>query len=122
MDSDMTRSSRLRFGLIGCGGVGPTHAGALLRIEEAEVVATASVKWWRQQHYYDVANWRGTRAGDGGGSLMNQGVHTVDVLQWLTGGIESVFGHTQTAAHNIETEDIAVAALKFNCGAVRTLT
>ena len=230
---------KLRFGLIGCGGVGPTHAGALLRIEEAELVATAdvikeraqdlagklsltkaydsdealladpdidvvcictpsgmhadhavramhagkhvvvekpmeitleacdrmidaanetgkkltvisqhrfdpatiqvkeaidsgklgkiilataSVKWWRKQHYYDVANWRGTWAGDGGGSLMNQGVHTVDVLQWITGGIESVFGHTRTAAHTIETEDIAVAALKFNCGAIGTLT
>jgi predicted dehydrogenase len=86
------------------------------------VLATASVKWWRKQHYYDAANWRGTWAGDGGGSLMNQGVHTVDVLQWLTGGIESVFGHTMTAAHTIETEDIAVAALKFNCGAVGTLT
>jgi predicted dehydrogenase len=86
------------------------------------ILATASVKWWRKQHYYDVANWRGTWAGDGGGSLMNQGVHTVDILQWLTGGIESVFGHTMTAAHTIETEDIAVAALKFNCGAVGTLT
>jgi predicted dehydrogenase len=86
------------------------------------ILATASVKWWRKQHYYDVAPWRGTWAGDGGGSLMNQGVHTVDVLQWITGGIESVFGHTKTAAHTIETEDIAVAALKFNCGAVGTLT
>ncbi len=235
----MANTSKLRFGIMGCGGVGPTHAGALLRIEEAQIVATAdvipqragdlaaklnltkiydsdqamladpeidvvcictpsgmhadhsvramragkhvvvekpmeialdacdrmiaaaretgkkltvisqhrfdpatilvkeavdsgklgkiilataSVKWWRKQHYYDVANWRGTWAGDGGGSLMNQGVHTVDILQWLTGGIESVFGHTMTAAHTIETEDIAVAALKFNCGAVGTLT
>jgi UDP-N-acetyl-2-amino-2-deoxyglucuronate dehydrogenase len=235
----MNSTSKLRFGIIGCGGVGPTHAGALLRIEDAELVATAdvipqrakdlaaklnlskvydsdealladrdidvvcictpsgmhadhtaramragkhvvvekpmeisldacdrmiavsretgkklsvisqhrfdpatiqvkqaidsgklgkiilataSVKWWRKQHYYDVANWRGTWAGDGGGSLMNQGVHTVDILQWLTGGIESVFGHIMTAAHTIETEDIAVAALKFNCGAVGTLT
>ena len=80
------------------------------------VLADASVKWWRKQHYYDVANWRGTWAMDGGGSLMNQGVHTVDVLQWLTGGIESVFGHTMTAAHDIETEDIAVAALNPHAG------
>jgi predicted dehydrogenase len=86
------------------------------------ILADASVKWWRKQEYYDVANWRGTWAGDGGGSLMNQGVHTVDVLQWLTGGVESVFAHTLTAAHSIETEDVAVAALKFNCGAVGTLT
>jgi predicted dehydrogenase len=86
------------------------------------ILADASVKWWRKQDYYDVANWRGTWAGDGGGALMNQGVHTVDVLQWLTGGVESIFAHTLTAAHSIETEDLAVAALKFNCGAVGTLT
>jgi predicted dehydrogenase len=232
-------TGKLRFGIVGCGGVGPTHAGALLRIDEAQLVAVAdliperarelaakvgirkvyqsdaeladdpeidvvcictpsglhaehavramragrhvvvekpmdvgleacdrmiaaqretgrkltiisqhrfdpatrlvkdaidagklgriiladgAVKWWRKQDYYDSANWRGTWAMDGGGALMNQGVHTVDVLQWLVGGIESVFAHTLTAAHEIETEDIAVAALKFNCGAVGTLT
>ena len=86
------------------------------------ILADASVKWFRKQHYYDVANWRGTWTGDGGGALMNQGVHTVDVLQWLVGGVESVFAHTMTAAHAIETEDVAVAALKFNCGAIGTLT
>ncbi|HEY7119831.1 MAG TPA: Gfo/Idh/MocA family oxidoreductase [Tepidisphaeraceae bacterium] len=237
---DISESPKLRFGIVGCGGVGPTHAGALLRIDDAQLVAvadlipqraqaladkvggdikvyasdqelvadpdidvvcfatpsglhaehsiralragkhvvvekpmevtldacdrmiaaqretgrkltiisqhrfdpatrlvkeaidsgklgriicaTAEVKWWRKQDYYDVANWRGTWALDGGGSLMNQGVHTVDVLQWLVGGVESVFGHTATAAHQIETEDIACAALRFNCGAIGTLT
>ena len=93
-------------------------SGSLGRI----ILADASVKWWRKQEYYDVANWRGTWAGDGGGALMNQGVHTVDILQYLTGGVESVFAHTLTAAHDIETEDVAVMALKFSCGAVGTLT
>lgn len=238
--TDSTSHRKLRFGLIGCGGVGPTHAGALLRIDDAELVAVAdlipqraqdlasklniskvyasdvemladpeidvvciatesglhaehtvralkagkhvcvekpmevtlpacdriitaqretgkkvtvisqhrfdaatiqvkeaidsgllgkiiladaSVKWWRKQHYYDVAPWRGTWQYDGGGSLMNQGVHTVDILQWLTGGIASVFAHTTIgAAHEMETEDIACACLKFNCGAIGTLT
>ena len=87
------------------------------------ILADASVKWWRKQEYYDSGDWRGTWALDGGGALINQGVHTVDVLQWLVGGVSSVFGHTLTAAHErIEVEDIAVAALKFNCGAVGTLT
>lgn len=234
------RTGRLRFGIVGCGSVGPTHAGALLRIDDAELVAVADilperakaladkvgltkvypsdkeliadpeidcvcfatpsgmhadhavramragkhviiekpmeitleacdrmiaaqretgmklsiisqhrfdaatrivkdaiesgklgkiiladahVKWWRKQEYYDSGEWRGTWALDGGGSLMNQGVHTVDVLQWLVGGVSQVFGHTLTGAHErIEVEDIAVAALKFNCGAVGTLT
>ena len=53
---------------------------------------------------------------------MNQGIHTVDILQWLTGGVESVFAHTATAGHTIETEDIAVAAMRFNCGAIGTFT
>ncbi|MGE5611980.1 MAG: Gfo/Idh/MocA family protein [Bacillota bacterium] len=234
------RTGKLRFGIVGCGSVGPTHAGALLRIEDAELVAVADiiperakaladkiglkkvynsdkeliadpeidcvcfatpsgmhadhairamragkhvivekpmeitleacdrmiaaqretgmklsvisqhrfdaaskivkdaidsgklgkiiladaqVKWWRKQEYYDSGDWRGTWALDGGGSLMNQGVHTVDVLQWLVGGVSQVFGHTLTGAHErIEVEDIAVAALKFNCGAIGTLT
>lgn len=87
------------------------------------VLADASVKWWRKQAYYDSGEWRGTWALDGGGALINQGVHTVDVLQWLVGGVSSVFGHTLTGAHErIEVEDIAVVALKFNCGAIGTLT
>ena len=45
------------------------------------VIADAYVKWWRTQEYYDSGDWRGTWKWDGGGSLMNQGVHTVDVLQ-----------------------------------------
>jgi UDP-N-acetyl-2-amino-2-deoxyglucuronate dehydrogenase len=85
-------------------------------------LADATVKWWRQQSYYDSGDWRGTWALDGGGALMNQGVHTVDVLQWLVGGVASVYAHVRTAAHErIEVEDVAVAALTFRNGAVGTL-
>jgi len=87
------------------------------------VLADASVKWWRTQGYYDSGDWRGTWAMDGGGALMNQGVHTVDLLQWLAGGVESLSAYTRTAAHErIEVEDVAVAALTFRSGAVGTLT
>ncbi|MBC8101900.1 MAG: Gfo/Idh/MocA family oxidoreductase [Cytophagales bacterium] len=87
------------------------------------VLADATVKWWRTQEYYDSGDWRGTWAMDGGGALMNQGVHTVDLLQWLAGGVSSLFAYTRTAAHErIEVEDIAVAALRFENGAVGTLT
>jgi UDP-N-acetyl-2-amino-2-deoxyglucuronate dehydrogenase len=86
-------------------------------------LADASVKWWRTQQYYDSGDWRGTWTMDGGGALMNQGVHTVDVLQWLVGGVASVYAHTLTAAHErIEVEDVAVAALVFRNGTVSTLT
>ncbi len=87
------------------------------------VLADATVKWWRTQNYYDSGDWRGTWAMDGGGALMNQGVHTVDLLQWLTGGVASLYAQTRTAAHErIEVEDIAVAALTFQNGAIGTLT
>jgi predicted dehydrogenase len=85
------------------------------------LLATADVKWWRTQKYYDEGDWRGTWALDGGGAVMNQGIHTVDVLQWLAGEITSVYAHTRTAAHErIEVEDVAVAALTFKSGAIGT--
>lgn len=86
------------------------------------VLATAEVKWWRTQNYYDSGDWRGTWAMDGGGALMNQGVHTVDLMQWLVGGVSSIYAQTRTAAHErIEVEDTAVAALTFRNGALGTL-
>ena len=87
------------------------------------ILADAYVKWYRHQKYYDSANWRGTWALDGGGALINQGVHTVDVLQWLVGGVKTIFGHTLNGAHDrIEVEDVAVGAMTYNCGAVGTIT
>ena len=87
------------------------------------ILADASVRWWRTQGYYDSGDWRGTWKFDGGGALMNQGIHTVDVLQWLAGPVSSVFARTLTGAHEkIEVEDVAVASLTFASGAVGTLT
>ncbi len=87
------------------------------------ILADAHVKWWRTQEYYDSGDWRGTWKWDGGGSLMNQGVHTVDVLQYLVGGVDRLWAQTRTGAHkNIEVEDIAVAAMSYTCGAVGTFT
>jgi len=78
-----------------------------------------SVKWWRSQDYYDSGGWRGTRELDGGGALMNQAIHNVDLLQWLMGDVESVHALTATLAHQrIEVEDVAVAALRFQNGAL----
>ena len=78
-----------------------------------------SVKWWRSQDYYDSGGWRGTRDLDGGGALMNQAIHNVDLLQWLMGDVASVRAITATLAHErIEVEDVAVAALRFANGAL----
>jgi UDP-N-acetyl-2-amino-2-deoxyglucuronate dehydrogenase len=84
--------------------------------------AVASVPWWRAQEYYDSAGWRGTWAFDGGGAVMNQGVHTVDLLVWLLGRPAEVSASTARLAHErIEVEDVAVATIRFAGGALAVL-
>lgn len=79
----------------------------------------AYVKWFRTQAYYDSGAWRGTWKLDGGGALMNQAIHSVDLLLWLMGPVEQVTAHTTTLAHErIEVEDVATATLRFASGAL----
>jgi len=76
-------------------------------------------KWWRSQEYYDQGGWRGTKALDGGGSLMNQAIHNVDLLLWMMGPVTHISGFTDMLAHQrIEVEDTAVACLRFKNGAL----
>lgn len=88
--------------------------GGLLTIE-------ARMPWYRPPSYYADSRWRGTWALDGGGALMNQGIHTVDVVLWLGGPVASVQGRTATLAHAIEVEDTASALLDFTSGAMGTI-
>jgi UDP-N-acetyl-2-amino-2-deoxyglucuronate dehydrogenase len=82
----------------------------------------ASIDWWRGQSYYDSGDWRGTWELDGGGALMNQGVHTVDLLVAAMGRPVEVFAYTGTLAHErIETEDVAVGVVRFENGAFGVL-
>jgi UDP-N-acetyl-2-amino-2-deoxyglucuronate dehydrogenase len=82
----------------------------------------ASIDWWRGQGYYDSGDWRGTWALDGGGALMNQGVHTVDLLLATMGRPVEVFAYTGTLAHErIEVEDVAVGVVRFESGALGVL-
>lgn len=85
------------------------------------VLGTAQIPWWRSQEYYDSGAWRGTWELDGGGVLMNQGIHSIDLLQWLMGSVRTVYAHTDTLAHRMETEDVAVAVWRFTNGALGTL-
>lgn len=82
------------------------------------LLGEAAVKWYRSQAYYDSEDWRGTLALDGGGALINQGVHYLDLLRWLMGPVESVVARTDTASHDIEGEDVALALLRFRNGAL----
>lgn len=86
------------------------------------VLGSASVFWHRSQDYYDAnGGWRGTWALDGGGVLINQSIHTIDVLQWLLGGVASVQAHIATLNHQIEAEDAAAASVRFHSGAVGSI-
>ena len=82
----------------------------------------ASIDWWRGQNYYDSGDWRGTWELDGGGALMNQGVHTVDLLVATLGRPVEVFAYTGTLAHQrIEVEDVTVGVVRFENGALGVL-
>jgi predicted dehydrogenase len=83
------------------------------------VLGDVYIKWFRTQEYYDRGGWRGTWKLDGGGALMNQGIHGIDLLQWVMGGVAEVSAMTATLAHErIEVEDTAVAAVRFRNGAL----
>ncbi|HTF29750.1 MAG TPA: Gfo/Idh/MocA family oxidoreductase [Flavitalea sp.] len=86
------------------------------------VLGDAYVKWFRSAEYYKSAKWRGTWELDGGGALMNQGIHSVDLIQWFMGPVESVHAFKANAKHRgIEVEDTIVAVLKFSSGAMGTI-
>ena len=89
-------------------------AGLLGRIIQGD----AYVKWYRSPEYYKANAWRGTHAIEGGGALINQAIHTIDLLQWFMGPVKSICGHVRTAVHAIETEDLGVAVLEWQNGAV----
>jgi predicted dehydrogenase len=85
-------------------------------------IGDAYVKWFRSQEYYDSGRWRGTWELDGGGALMNQAIHSVDLLTWLMGPIVEIRAQTATLAHQrIAVEDTAIAIVRFESGALGTI-
>jgi predicted dehydrogenase len=90
--------------------------GALGRLLLVEI----SLPFYRTQEYYDSADWRGTLAEDGG-ALMNQGIHSIDLLLWFGGPLASVIGKVATQTHEMEAEDIGLAILQFQNGALGTI-
>ncbi len=76
------------------------------------------MKYWRDESYFAESTWRGTFAMDGGGALMNQGIHGIDVINYLFGMPKLLSAKVKTLAHNIETEDTAVAIVEYPSGAL----
>jgi len=82
------------------------------------VLAETDVLWFRSKDYYASTKWRGTWQFDGGGALMNQAIHTIDLMLWYMGPVKRVFGISKTLFHSIEVEDTAVAVLEFANGSL----
>lgn len=85
------------------------------------VLGDAYLKYLRTQAYYDSGDWRGTWALDGGGALMNQGVHMIDLLRWIMGPIDTIYAKADHLVRNIEVEDTACAVIQYKSGAFGVL-
>ena len=85
------------------------------------VMIAGRVRWYRPPEYYSGSKWRGTWKLDGGGALMNQAIHTVDLVQWLFGPVARVSSVVATRIHDIEVEDTAAAVIEFTSGAIGTI-
>lgn len=86
------------------------------------LLGNAHINWYRSAEYYSKSPWRGTLRYDGGAALMNQGIHTIDLLLNLMGEVASVFGNMKTLVHDIEGEDVGTGILNFENGATGTIT
>ena len=82
-------------------------------------LAGADLKYYRDQAYYNSAGWRGTWEQDGGGALMNQGVHGIDLILWMLGDeVSTLYGRAETLARDIPVEDTAAAVLNMKHGGI----
>ena len=82
------------------------------------ILGEAVVEWFRSREYYDRSTWRGRWATEGGGALINQAIHTIDLLIWIMGQPKYLWAQMGTFTHNIEVEDLAVATIRFRNGAI----
>lgn len=86
------------------------------------LMGNAYVNWFRDPAYYSTSEWKGTLKADGGGALINQGIHTIDLLLDLMGEVKSLFGQVQTTLYPIEGEDLGAALVNFENGALGNIT
>lgn len=102
---------------------------AYLRLKEAVqkgqlgklILGNAYIKWYRPEEYYNQSDWKGTMEGDGGAALINQGIHTIDLLLDIMQDVDNVYGQVKTMVHDIEGEDVGIALLNFKNGAMGTI-
>lgn len=119
------KGSGVRLGVVFQRRSDPTFMRVRKAIEEGDLgeltLGVVTIPYHRSQEYYGETGWRGTWALDGGGVLMNQGIHLIDLLVWYMGDPIQAWVHAATLGRDIEVEDTAVAALRFANGAVATV-
>lgn len=86
------------------------------------LMGNAAINWFRDSNYYSSSQWKGTLTYDGGGALINQAIHTLDLLLEVMGEVDSVFGKVKTTLYPIEGEDLGAALVNFKSGAFGTIT
>jgi UDP-N-acetyl-2-amino-2-deoxyglucuronate dehydrogenase len=117
------KRANVKFGVIFQRRFWPAAQRARAAIDSGKlgrvILGDCVVKWWRDKAYYDRDAWRGTWAAEGGGVMVNQAVHAIDMFQWLMGPIDTVYGLWGNQSHPfIEVEDTAVAAIRLKNGAL----
>lgn len=122
---DLSRQTGLKVCVISQFRFSPAIQRVKQEIEKGSfgkvVTASLAMNYYRTEEYYNSSDWKGTWAMDGGGALMNQGIHGVDILQYLMGRVSWVMASMDTMTRPIETEDMVVAIMKFQNGALGTL-
>jgi UDP-N-acetyl-2-amino-2-deoxyglucuronate dehydrogenase len=122
---DAAKRAHVRLGVIFQDRFKPDVADLKRLVDDGTIgrplLVDARVPWYRPPEYYSGSRWRGTFALDGGGALINQAIHTLDLLLWLLGGVERIQARTCTLLHDIEVEDSGAAILEFTCGALGVL-
>lgn len=119
---EAAQKAGIKFGVIFQRRFWPAAQRARKAIDDGKlgriILGDCIVKWWRPKEYYDRDAWRGTWAAEGGGVMVNQAVHAIDMFQWLMGPVDTIYGLWGNQSHPyIEVEDTAVAALRFKNGA-----
>lgn len=122
---DICRENNVKLGCIFQSRFNPAVQKLKKAISEGQLgdllLGNAYIKWYRPEEYYSSSPWRGTLKGDGGASLINQGIHTIDLLQYMMGSVRAVTGRIQTRVHEIEGEDLGVALVEFENNALGTI-
>jgi len=112
----------LKLGVILQSRFDPTFRKVQSSVKEGRfgrlILGEAIVEWYRTQEYYETSSWRGHWETEGGGALINQAIHTVDLLLWIFRQPKYLLAQTDTFSHDVEVEDLAVAIVRFENGAL----